>query len=350
MTYFKNTLILICLFITSSSCKKADSNSGKTNTAPANLEVNAVISTDGSGTVAFTAKAQNAVNYDFEFGDGVVKSEASGVIDYQYTLLGNSTYNVTVTAKSSANLTTKKSIQVTVNVIANIAGLVWSDEFNTDGAPNPAKWGYDIGTGSNGWGNAELQYYTNRSDNVIVQNGVLKIKAIKENYSGSAYTSARLLSKNKFAFTYGKVEVKAKMPVGVGTWPAIWMLGSNIDNVSWPACGEIDIMEHLGRDLNNIYATLHYPGRSGGNANGQTKRIANATTEFHIYSLEWSASTIKMFVDGQLIHSVTNSTAIPFNHDFFFILNLAMGGAFGGAVDPAFTNATMEVDYIRVYK
>jgi beta-glucanase (GH16 family) len=349
MGYFRS-LIAICLFITTISCKKSDSDKGTTNLAPTNLAVNAVVSTDGSGTVAFTATAQNAVNYDFEFGDGVVKSEASGVINYKYTLVGNSTYNVSVTAKSSSNLTTKKTIQVTVNVTAGVMSLVWSDEFNTDGAPDPAKWGYDIGTGSNGWGNAELEYYTNRSENIIIQNGVLKIKAIKENYSGSTFTSARILSKDKFAFTYGKVEVKAKFPVGVGTWPAIWMLGSNINTVSWPACGEIDITEHLGRDLNKIYGTLHYPGRSGGNADGGTRMIANATSEFHIYGLEWSVSTIKMTVDGQVVHTVANSTNIPFNHDFFFILNLAIGGNFGGAVDPALTNATMEVDYIRVYK
>nr|MBC7612700.1 glycoside hydrolase family 16 protein [Pseudopedobacter sp.] len=227
--------------------------------------------------------------------------------------------------------------------------LVWADEFNVDGAPDSNNWGYDLGNG-NGWGNAELEYYTNRPENVIVKNGTLRINAIKENYNGSTYTSARMLSQNKYAFTYGKVEVKAKLPVGIGTWPAIWMLGGDIKSVGWPNCGEIDIMEHLGRDLNNIYATLHYPGHSGGNANGATKMIQNATTEFHIYSLEWSPSIIKMFVDDQLVHSVSNSSNIPFNHDFFFIMNLAMGGNFGGPVDPGVTNATMEVDYIRVYK
>jgi beta-glucanase (GH16 family) len=153
-----------------------------------------------------------------------------------------------------------------------------------------------------------------------------------------------------FAFTYGKIEVRAKFPAGVGTWPAIWMLGSNITTVGWPACGEIDIAEHRGSELNKIFGTLHYPGRSGGNPNGSTRIISNATTEFHIYTVEWSALAIKIYVDGQLYHSVANSSAIPFNHDFFIILNVAMGGTFGGAVDPAFTNATMEVDYVRVYK
>ena len=346
MKYFISSLItaVLCFFILI-SCKKADAVS---KVAPSNLVINAVISTDGSGTVAFTASAGNAVSYDYEFGNGEVKTVPSGSISYQYTLTGTNTYTVTVTAKSNDGLTVKKTVVVTVTVKATVASLIWSEEFNTDGAPDPAKWGYDLGAG--GWGNNELEYYTGRPENAVVQGGVLKINAIKENYSGSAYTSARLLSKGKFEFTYGKVEVRAKLPAGVGTWPAIWMLGGNIGSVGWPASGEIDIMEHLGRNLNTIYGTLHYPGRSGGNADGSTKVITNATTEFHIYSLEWSASAIKIYVDGQLFHTTINSSNIPFNHDFFFILNVAMGGGFGGPVDPAFTNATMEVDYIRVYK
>ena len=346
MRYLKNTLALIFLFVLTSSCKKSDSGTNN-DTAPTNLMVSADISNDGTGNVIFTATATNANNYDFEFGDGVVKSEASGIITYKYTQLGSVTYNVTVTAKNASSATIKKTIQVTVNYTGAVT-LVWFDEFNTDGAPDVNKWGYDLGSG--GWGNNELQYYTNRSENAVVQGGVLKIKAIKESYGGSAYTSARLLSKNKYAFTYGKVEVRAKLPAGGGTWPAIWMLGSDINTVSWPACGEIDIMEHVGNQLNKIYGTLHYPGRFGGSANGNTIMISNATTEFHIYSLEWTASTIKISVDNQVYHSVANSSSIPFNHDFFFILNIAMGGGLGGAVDPAFTNATMEVDYIRVYK
>ncbi|MBC7653409.1 MAG: glycoside hydrolase family 16 protein, partial [Oligoflexus sp.] len=118
----------------------------------------------------------------------------------------------------------------------------------------------------------------------------------------------------------------------------------------WPACGEIDIMEHLGRDLNNIYGTLHYPGHFGGSADGGTKRISNATTAFHVYTLEWTSSLIKILVDGDVVHTVANSGSIPFNKDFFFIINLAMGGNFSGPIDPSVNNATLEVDYIRVYK
>ncbi|HET8829984.1 MAG TPA: family 16 glycosylhydrolase [Pelobium sp.] len=348
MTLLKNTL-LIALLIINTSCKKSTSG-GEAVKAPSDLLVTANVSQDGSGNVVFNASAQNASIYDFEFGNGTIKTGTNGSVTYQYTQPGTITYKVQVTAKGANNLSIKKTVDIVVTVTAGTAGLVWSDEFNTDGAPDPNKWGYNIGTGDNGWGNQELEYYTKRPENVIIENGVLKINAIKENYMGSAYTSARLLSKGKFDFTYGTVEARAKLPTGVGTWPAIWMLGSNIDTTPWPACGEIDIMEHLGRDLNNIYGTFHYPGRFGGTADGGTRKIANATTEFHVYKLVWTASLMQVFVDDQLVHSLANSSAIPFNHNFFIIMNLAMGGNFAGAVDPSVTGATLEVDYIRVYK
>jgi beta-glucanase (GH16 family) len=350
MRILKSLSYLLFLILISSTCKKAGANNSNTPTAPTNLIITANVNSGGSGAVDFTASAENAISYVFEFGNGEIKTVASGVINYQYTSSGTNNYTVTVTATSNSGLTLKKSIQVSVTVQAATGTLVFSDEFNTDGTPDASKWGYDIGTGSNGWGNSELEYYTSRPENVIVQNGVLKIKAIKENYSGSQYTSARMLSKNKFVFTYGRVEVRAKLPAGVGTWPAIWMLGSDFETNAWPACGEIDIMEHRGSELNKIFGTLHYPGHSGGSANGNTKIITNATTEFHIYKLDWTAASINIYVDDMLYHTVANSASIPFNHDFFFILNVAMGGGFAGNVDPLFTNSTMEVDYIRVYK
>ena len=349
MKNLKSTVTLLILFFVLASCKKAGADSA-TKTPPSNLAITAIVSADGTGKVNFTATAENAISYAYEFGNGDIKTVGSGAINYQYAASGTNTYTVTVTATSNSSLTVKKSIDVTVTVTAVVPVLFWSEEFNTDGAPDPATWGYDLGTGSNGWGNAELEYYTNRPENAVVQGGVLKINALKENYNGSAYTSARLLSKGKFSFTYGRVEIRAKLPAGVGSWPAAWMLGSDVDTNPWPACGEIDIMEHLGRTLNTIYGTLHYPGRSGGNADGSTTVIADATTAFHVYTLDWSAAAIKIYVDGILYHTTINSSSIPFNHDFFFILDVAMGGGFGGAVDPAVTNATMEVDYIRVYK
>ena len=232
--------------------------------------------------------------------------------------------------------------------------LVWSEEFNYKGLPNKAVWSYDEGTGCPkicGWGNNELEYYTSgNKENVFVQNGVLKITALRKDIETSKYSSARIVSKNKIAFKYGKIECRAKLPTTKGTWPAFWMLGANFDKAGWPACGEIDIMEHVGNELNKIYATLHYPGNSGGNGVGSTKIISNATTAFHKYGMEWNASQIKFYIDDVLFYSFTNTNALPFNQNFFLILNVAIGGNFGGVVDPAFNAATMEIDYIRVFQ
>jgi beta-glucanase (GH16 family) len=240
------------------------------------------------------------------------------------------------------------NIQPVQDPITDFTNLVWSDEFNTDGAPDTSKWGYDIGSG--GWGNSELQYYTNSSNNVIVQGGNLKITAKAQILSGSNYTSARLKSENKFEFHYGKVEFRAKMPTGGGTWPALWMLGQNYATNTWPSCGEIDVMEHRGNIPNVIHGTLHYPGHSGGNGITNTTTIADASTQFHIYKAIWTSNSIKFYVDDQLYHSFLNTSTTPFNSDFFLILNVAMGGTFGGAIDPAFVQSSMEVDYVRVYQ
>lgn len=336
------SVLFIVLNMMLASCGK-DSKPANTNDAPTNLVVTAVVNPDNSGNVTFTSTATNAVTYAYNFGNGIFQTNVTGPFTYKYPASG--TYTVNSTAKSSSGKTLTVTIEVTVKVGLV---LVWSDEFNIDGAPDPTIWGYDLGAG--GWGNNESQNYTSRSENSIVQGGTLKINLKKESYSGSPYTSARLLSKDKYSFNYGRVETRAKLPAGGGTWPAIWMLGSNINTAPWPSCGEIDIMEHIGNDLNKIHATLHYPGRFGGNADGGSRVISNATTEFHKYSLEWSATSIKMFVDDLLIHSVTNTSSLPFNKNFFFILNVAMGGNFGGTIDPAVTAATMEIDYIRVYQ
>lgn len=340
------TLFTILLFL---NCKKGASPINGTD-IPSNLQVSATVSTDGSGNVKFSASATNATSFRYEFGNGANQTVAGGDLTYKYITAGTNSYSVVVTAFSSSGGSISKAIQITITIVASPPSLFWSDEFDINGTPDPLKWGYDIGTGSGGWGNGELQYYTSRPENVLIQNGNLKITAIKESFSGSAYTSSRMISKTKFEFTYGKIEVRAKLPAGLGTWPAIWMLGSNISTAGWPSCGEIDIVEHRGSELNKIFGTLHYPGRSGGNADGSTKFISNATTEFHTYAVDWSASSIKIYVDDELYHTVVNSNSIPFNQNFFFLINLAIGGSFGGSVDPAFTSASLEVDYIRVYK
>ena len=323
--------------------KGGEGGSGTTDIGPSNLSVTPTVSTDNSGNVSFIATATNAVSYEYDFGNGQYQNSTTGLVTYKYTASG--TYTITVKAKSS----TGKIISATTNVTIVVAlSLIWSDEFNTAGAPDASKWGYDIGAG--GWGNSELQYYTNRTDNVLVSNGTLKIIAKKEAYSGSSYTSARLLSKGKFSFQYGKVEISAKLPGGIGTWPAIWMLGDNFTTAGWPTCGEIDIMEQKGRDMNRIYNTLHYLGNSGGSAIGTSYLIDNVTTGFHKYGLIWTSASLQFLVDDVVRYTFVNANNLPFNQKFFLILNMAMGGTFGGNIDAAFNSALMEVDYVRVYQ
>ena len=352
MSDMKNMIIVLLALLS----VKGTTGCGKPGTeapvaaAPSNLVINAVVSMDGSGKVDFTVTATNANTYSIEFGDGVVKDIPTGSVSHQYATVGTLTYTVRATARNNAGKSVVGSKDISVTVSPQTMVLAWADEFDRDGLPDASKWVYDIGTGSNGWGNAELQYYTNRAENAVISNGTLKIRAVKESFSGSAYTSARLLSKGKYEFKYGRVEVRAKLPIGVGTWPAIWMMGTDISTVGWPACGEADIMEHRGSDLNRITSALHYPGRSGSNPVVATTVIQNATTEFHLYRFDWTATSLKFYVDDKLYHEVQNNSNIPYNKDFFILLNLAMGGGFGGPVDPAFTNATFEVDYVRVYR
>lgn len=223
--------------------------------------------------------------------------------------------------------------------------LVWSDEFDTNGAPDAANWTYDLGAG--GWGNQEVQTYTNNAENVVVQDGYLKITAKAD---GNGYTSARLKSQGLQAFTYGKVEIRAKLPEVQGTWPALWMLGSNFTEIGWPYCGEIDIMEQTGWDKNTILGTCHWHDGNANASYGETIAVPDSTTEFHVYSLEWTAESLKISVDGTPYYTLANNADLPFNADFFFIMNVAMGGTLGGTIDPAFSEAVMEVDYIRVYQ
>lgn len=344
--------LLICAFVLVSCSSDGGSSGGSgSDTIPSNLVVTTEIvgtsatypNGDGSGTVKFNINATNATSYKIALGNGEIQEVTAGIFTYAYTTSGTNTYVVYVSAYNGA-----KFVSTSVSINLYVAPTsIWSDEFNANGAPDSSKWGYDTGAG--GWGNNEPQYYTSRPENVIVQNGSLKITTKKESYLGSDYTSARILSKGKFSFKYGKVEFRAKLPVGGGTWPALWMLGSNIDSTPWPACGEIDIMEHVYNQLNKIHGTLHYTGHSGGSGDSTTINIANATTEFHIYTLDWRADSIKFYVDNQLFKTFANSASLPFNQNFFLIINTAIGGNFGGAIDPNFTSSTFEIDYVRVY-
>jgi len=307
---------------------------------------------DGTGAVQCTASATDAVSYGFRFGDGTEISSSNGSVEYTFTEKETNNYTVTVVAYSSTGHSASTSKNVTVFVSPDFLNLIWSDEFDTNGSPDSSKWGYDIGAG--GWGNNESQYYTSRSENVIVEDGFLKIIAKKESYSGAEYTSTRMLTMGKFDFTYGRVEVRAKLPSGDGTWPAIWMLGANFQTAGWPACGEIDIMEHAGIRQGTVSSAMHTPSSSGGTVNHGDQYLDDVSTAFHIYALEWN-NVVMVFTVDDVEHyrynpSTKNSDTWPYDAPQFLILNVAMGGTFGGTIDPNFVESTMEIDYVRVYQ
>ncbi|MBZ9630865.1 family 16 glycosylhydrolase [Salegentibacter sp. LM13S] len=226
---------------------------------------------------------------------------------------------------------------------------IWSDDFDGD-ALNTDNWNYEIGNGDNGWGNGEAQYYTDAQDNVKVENGNLVITAKREAESGFDFTSARITTKDKFEFTFGRVEVRAKLPAGGGTWPAIWMLGAGWPEETWPGVGEMDIMEFVGNDPDRISSALHFPGNSGGNAIVGDTEVSDVTSEFHVYEVEWTAEKITFLMDGEPHLEFDNDDSTPFQDDFYLLLNIAMGGTLGGDIADDFQESTMEVDYVKVYQ
>lgn len=240
--------------------------------------------------------------------------------------------------------------------VTTLNQLVMQDEFDVDGTPNSTIWGYDIGTGSNGWGNNELQYYTDRPENVTVQNGYLLITARKESYQGSSYTSARLLTKGKFEQAYGRFEARIRLPWGQGMWPAFWMLGADIDTNPWPGAGEIDIMEFRGQEPTVVLGTVHGPGYSAGESISKSYTLPNDRfdTGFHVFGIEWTPNYINYYVDDVLYNQITPAD-VPgewvFNKPFFILINLAVGGTFVGSPNSETVfPQTMLVDYVRVYK
>jgi len=236
---------------------------------------------------------------------------------------------------------------------------VWSDEFNYTGLPDSTKWSYNVG--GSGWGNHERQFYTSkRPENARVENGMLIIEARKEAWDTMSYTSSRLVSLHKGDWTYGRFEIKARLPKGTGSWPAIWMLPTKWDlgDYSWPDNGEIDIMEHVGFHQNFIHGSTHCHSYYWKNNNQKTGiiNIPDASENFHVYALEWTKDSIKTFVDDKLYFTSVNEGTgwkeWPFSKDFYLILNLAIGGDWGGVkgIDNSIFPLRMEVDYVRVYQ
>ena len=239
--------------------------------------------------------------------------------------------------------------------------LMWSDEFNgaAGESPDAAKWKFDIGVGPNndGWGNSELEYYTNRTVNASMDGtGNLAITAKKEMYSGSGFTSARIKTIGLFDQPYGRFEARIKTPWGPGVWPAFWLLGSNVDTIGWPQCGEIDIMELRGQKPNIMNGTVHGPGYSGGSSITKSFAFANDRfdVDFHVFAVEWGKDYIDFFVDNTLYQQITPDNITGkwvFDHPFFIIMNVAVGGNYlGFPTNQTPFPQTMLVDYVKVYK
>ena len=233
---------------------------------------------------------------------------------------------------------------------------VFKDEFSGT-ALDLTIWGFDVGGG--GWGNSELQYYTNnRPENIYLDNGKLVIQAKKESFMGSNYTSSRILTKGKKEFTYGRVDIRAKLPTATGMWPALWMLGKKIDQTSWPACGEIDIMELVGLSPNKVFGTMHWGTSTATHQSYGTNYALPSGTfadKFHVFTLLWQVDQIEILMDDisycKMDRTKTGSAPYPFNEDFFLIFNVAVGGQWPGSPDATTTfPQQMVVDYVRVFK
>ena len=255
---------------------------------------------------------------------------------------------------------------VTATVPTTVTGedlweLVWSEEFEGD-ALNEATWTPEIGTGAErgivGWGNNELQYYTARSENIVLSDGTLKITALQEDYEGSAYTSARLVTQDKVMVQYGRIEARMKLPAGQGFWPAFWLLGESFATESWPACGELDVMEFRGQEPSVVAGTVHGPGYSGGGgfSGDYYTDGPSFSEEFHVMGMDWDSEMISFWVDGNRYHTFRRSQlradqAWVFDQPFFLLLNLAIGGDYVGAPnDETQFPSAFEVDYVRIYR
>ncbi|MFI5132485.1 MAG: family 16 glycosylhydrolase [Chitinophagales bacterium] len=236
--------------------------------------------------------------------------------------------------------------------------LAWSDEFDVNNL-STSNWSFETGN-NNGWGNNELEYYTDRTQNVFVSAGNLIIEARAESFGGRNYTSTRMITKNKKVFKFGRIDIRAKVPKGKGIWPALWMLGNNIDAAGWPACGEMDILELLGHEPNKIYGTMHWGatvGLHGSKGNSYTLSSGSFDQQFHVYSLIWKLDDIRVLVDDiEFVHVTSadvppGSGGYPFNSNFFFIFNIAVGGSWPGSPDGTTSfPQRMIVDYVRVFQ
>jgi len=351
-----------------SNCGSQDTSSNK----PSNLQVNIDVSSDGSGLVAMSASADNADYFLIYFGEVANETpfkSSVGMAEHYYAQSGS--YTVKVSAYSSDGDFIDETNNIDVEIFFHIPEtgyetpdhydgmtLLWADEF--DGTEiNEDDWNFELGDGCPdvcGWGNNELEYY--KKENTSLQDGYLIIEARKENAGGKLYTSSRITTQNKHSFTYGRVDVRAVLPKGQGIWPAIWMLGSNITNVGWPACGEVDIMELIGGGEGKddmVHGTAHWD-HSGQYANyGQGYQLPTGifANEFHVFSITWDESFVTWYMDDIEFNKIdiTPTELSEFQDDFFLIMNVAVGGNWPGSPNSStIFPQHMIVDYVRVFQ
>lgn len=361
----KNQFLILLFLWSITACD--DDNANKEVTLPSNLLLTVDVSSSTQGLVEVMATADDVLYFDIDFGDGsFATSTTSGEASHTYAQSG--TYTITATAYADGTNFIEKMESVTITADPNLGipttgytspttyanyKLVWQDEF--DGDELSDDWTFEIGTGSNGWGNNELQYY--REENTSVRDGLLLITAKKESFSGQQYTSSRIVTQGKQFFTKGRVDIRAATPKGQGIWPALWMLGENFSTVGWPACGEIDIMELVGGAStdNEIHGTVHWDNSGSYASYGQGYSLSSGifADEFHVFSIIWDDEFIKWYVDDILYNTIdiTPQGLSEFHEDFFFIFNVAVGGNWPGS--PNGTTVfpqRMVVDYIRVFQ
>ena len=340
---------------------------------PSSLAVEVLSIDHGSGHVIIQASAIQAVEFQLFIGDSPTPAEVNNTGYFEYTFEGPGDYTIEVRAYGSSGRYVKQTALITIEPENNTPvpldsgyfspleypgyTLEWQEDFSGTSLDTET-WNYDIGDGcpNCGWGNNELQYY--RAENATVGDGVLTIEAKQETFGGRNYTSSRLTSQGKRAFRYGRIDIRALLPEGKGIWPALWMLGGNIGSVGWPACGEIDIMEMVGGGSagdKTCYGTIHWDDGQGHASYGGDFTLPSGTfsSKYHVFSITWDENSIKWYVNDQHYHTVniTETHMTEFHQEFFFILNVAVGGNWPGNPD-ATTRfpQQMKVDYIRVFQ
>lgn len=368
MFRLKIHLLLAVVFILGScSGSQTTSNSGDSS----NLVVDVAISNDNSGVVVISATADNATEFHFYVNDGFTSDPfISQTGSHTHTYASTGTYIIEIRAYGSSGRYVRKTRQIAVvagdpvNVgegystplVYEGMTLIWNDEFEGTSL-NANNWSYDNGDGCPnlcGWGNNELEYY--RPENSWVSNGVFTIEARKEDFQGSAYTSTKIVSRDKQSFRYGRIDIRALLPKGQGLWPALWLLGSNHASVGWPECGEIDIMEMIGGSgrENTVSGNVYWD--DGGKVNQPSSTTLNSGTfndEYHVFTLLWDETQIEWLVNDESYKTfdITHESRNEFHKEFFFIMNVAIGGNWPGSPNATTIFPTqMHVDYIRVFQ